>query len=137
MFRYVQVQDGEPLPDVGDLKPFKAIVVIEDRPSPEWQTQASRWLVESGCLYMMAWGEDCSSWDDSVDWANLETFDFRDIPDDEFVMTTWHENEPLEEVFRFAKEMAHHSTVKLDNILILHIGADDKHAKFEKLFNKL
>ena len=73
------------MPDVGDLKPFKAIVVIEDRPTPEWETQASKWLVDSGCLYMMAWGEDCSSWDDSVDWANLETFDFGDIPDDEDV----------------------------------------------------
>lgn len=86
---------------------------------------------------MMAWGKDCGSWDDSVDWANLETFDFRDIPDNEFVMTTWHENESLQEVFRFAKEMAHHPAVKLDNVLILHVGAEEKRAKFETLFNRL
>ena len=122
------------MPDVGDLKPFKAIVVVEDRSSPEWQAQASRWLVDSGCLYMMAWGEDCSSWDDSVDLANLEGFDFGDIPDDEFVMTTWHKNEPLREVFWFAKVVADHPAVKLDNILILHICADDKRAKFDILF---
>ena len=34
-------------------------------------------------------------------------------------MTTWHENEPLQENFWFAKEAAHHPTVKLDNILVL------------------
>ena len=66
MLRYVQVQDGSPLPDVSELKPYKAIVVVEDRPSQVWRDQASRWLVDSGCLYMMAWGEDCSSWDDNV-----------------------------------------------------------------------
>ena len=136
MFRYVQVQDGEPLPDVGDLKPFKAIVVIKDRPSREWQAQASRWLVDSGCLYMMAWGNDCESWDDSVDLANLGTFDFGEIPDEESVMTTWHESDSLEEVFRFAKASAHHPTVKLNNVLILYVGADDKHARLDALFQK-
>ena len=134
MFRYVRVQDGDPLPDVVDLKPFKAIVVIENRPSLEWQHRASEWLVGSGCLYMMAWGEDCTSWDDSVDWANLETFDFGDIPEEESVMTTWHDSESLEEVFLFAKELALHSTVKLSNVLILHIGAENKREKLEAMF---
>ncbi len=136
MFRYVRAQDGDPLPDVGNLKPFKAIVVIENRPSLEWQNQASDWLVESGCLYMMAWGEDCTSWDDSVDWSNIAMFDFGDIPAEEFVMTSWHDSEPLKEVFWFAKECALHPTVKLNNVLILHVGADDKHAKFETMFEK-
>ena len=54
MFRYERVLDGDPLPDIGKLKPFKAIVVIDNDPSPEWQMEASRWLVSSGCLYMMA-----------------------------------------------------------------------------------
>ena len=34
-------------------------------------------------------------------------------------MTTWHEYEPLQEDFWFAKETAHHPKVKLDNILVL------------------
>lgn len=137
MLRYVQVQDGEPLPDVGDLKPFKAIVVVENRPSYAWQGRASSWLVDSGCLYMMAWGDDCESWDDSVDLANLEAFDFDDIPDEESVMTTWHESESLEDVFRFAKTLAHHPEVALDNVLILHVGADDNHANLDAMFQKV
>ncbi len=137
MFRYLQIQDGEPLPDVGDLKPFKAIVVIENRPSREWRIQASGWLVDSGCLYMMAWGDDCESWDDSVDLASLETFDFGEIPDDETIVTTWHESDSLEEVFRFAKTLAHHPTVKLNNVLILHVGAGGKHARLDAIFQKV
>ena len=124
------------MPEVSDLKPFKAIVVIEDRPARQWQNQASRWLVDSGCLYMMAWGEDCNSWDDSVDWAHLEKFDYGDSPDNEFVMTTWHEDGTLLEVFEFAKVDACHPTVALDNTLVLHIGSDDKQAKFKELFDQ-
>ncbi|MDA1323627.1 MAG: hypothetical protein O3C34_02675 [Proteobacteria bacterium] len=65
MFRYVRLRDGSTLPDVSDLKPFKAIVVLEAQTTLAWQKMASTWLVKSGCLYMMAWGEDCGSWDDS------------------------------------------------------------------------
>ena len=136
MFRYLQVQDGDPLPDVGDLKPFNAIVVIEDNPSPEWQTEVSNWLVVSGCLYMMAWGIDCSSWDDSVDYANIDICKFDEIPDDQFVMTTWHETESILEVFEFSKVFAQHRVVNLDNTLVLHVSAADRHAEFEKLFRR-
>ena len=67
----------------------------------EWRQTVSEWLVDQGCLYMMAHGDECSLWDDSVDIANLEAFDwnFDDIPEDKHVTTTWHENESLEEVF--------------------------------------
>lgn len=129
--RYVRAQDGEALPDVGDLKPFKAVVIVEERPSREWQMTVSRWLVESGCLFMMAWGEDCGSWDDSVDFANLEAFDFGDIPEGQDVMTTWHESDSLEDVFRFAKSWALHPSGQLDNSLIVHIGAEDRRSELE------
>jgi hypothetical protein len=137
MFRYVRVLDGDPLPNVSDLKPFKAIVIIDNDPSPQWQMEASRWLIDSGCLYMMAWGVDCSSWDDSVDYASISNCEFDKIPDDEEVMTTWHEKEQLPEVFGYSKEWARHPTVKLNNTLVLHVSVADKHAEFEKLFQRI
>lgn len=82
----------------------------------------------------MAWGRECSSWDDSVDFANLEEFSYGEIPDDAFVMTTWHESEPLEEVFWFAKNSAFHPSIELDNTLILHLGENDKGEEFKKQF---
>ena len=122
------------MPDITRLKPYKSIVVIESPVSQEWQWAVSQWLVETGCLYMMAWGEGCSTWDDSVDMANLEAFDFGDTPEKDFVMTTWHESEPLEEVFRFAKTFAIHSEVELANTLILHIAASAKSAELMKMY---
>ena len=75
---------------------------------------------------MMAWGAGCSAWDDAVDMANLERFDFGDVPDDQFVITTWHRNEPLQEVFRYSKHQAEHPMVQLDQTLILHISASPR-----------
>ncbi len=132
--RYLQLSPGDKLPKLDGFSPFKAVLIIESDVNSDWQTEASRWLVESGCLYMMAWGKACSSWDISVDLANLEQFDYGDIPDDDFIMTTWHEDEPLKEVLWFAKTTAHHPTVELNNVLFLHIGADDRGAEISALF---
>jgi hypothetical protein len=133
--RYLRINSGDQLPDFEDFAPYKAVVVIDLAVDAGWQTRVSQWLVESGCLYMMAWGADCSSWDTSVDEANMRRFDYGDIPDDDFIMTTWHDDEPLAEVIWFAKVAAHHSTVEIDNVLFLHIGAEDRQAEFEELFN--
>lgn len=126
MLHYVQLQDGAPLPDIRHLKPFKVIVVVEELPSSPWQTKVSNWLVQSGCLFMMAWGLDCVSWDDSVDYASLETNQWGEVPEDKNVWTTWHEEETLEEVFWFAKHSAYHDKVELENTLILHISNQEK-----------
>ena len=109
------------LPTIGQLGPFKAVLVLEQAVAQDWQDQVSEWLVRSGCLYMMAWGEECSSWDDSVDWANITVTGLDDIPDDQFVMTTWHDDEPLAETFWFAGWTAHHPTVSLEDVIIIHI----------------
>ncbi len=75
---------------------------------------------------MMAWGNECSSWDDSVDYANLKEFNYEAIPEDKFVLTTWHEDEPLSEVFWFSKNTACHPTVDLQNTLVCHISTNNK-----------
>lgn len=137
MIRYVRVQDGQALPDVTDLKPFKAVLAIEDAVSPEWRNQVCDWLVESGCLYAMTWGEDCEVWHDSVDDARDTVSSVENIPDDAVVMTTWHDDEPLEDVFWFSKFAAIHGDVDLENVLILHIGAEDKRTEFEMMFERL
>ena len=83
---------------------------------------------------MMAWGKDCSSWDSSVDDANLEAFDFNYIPEEKFVMTTWHDNEPLEEVFWFSKHCAFHPEVDLQEFVLVHISSVDKESVFRERF---
>lgn len=103
-------------------------MVLQQPVSHEWRALVSAWLVRSGCLYMLAWGQDCSAWDDSVDWANVEAFEPAEIPDDQFVMTTWHDDQPLAEVFWFAEHCAHHPTVPLNVTLIVHVASEDHQA---------
>lgn len=135
MVRYLRLQDSKDLPNLGELKPYKAVVVIEETVSRASQEAISKWLVDTGCLYMMAWGPDCGSWDTSVDEANIEKFGYGEIPEDAFVMTTWHEKEPLEEVFWFAKNSASHPTKELENTLLLHLAQADNAVELEQRFS--
>ena len=132
--RYLRLGPGDSPPKLSDFTLFKAVLIIETDVESDWQTSVSRWLVDSGCLYMMAWGKSCSSWDTSVDEANLEQFDYGEIPEDDFIMTTWHEDEALEKVLWFAKTTAHHPTVELTNVLFLHIGANERGDEITALF---
>ena len=135
---YVRVFPGSPLPDISSFVPFRAVVVIAGEYSIEWQNEVSEWLVASGCLYMMAWGSDCSSWDDSVDYANMFAFPDYEIPDDKFVMTTWHERETLESVFWYAQNCASFSynDQPLDQTVILDICDHDRREWHMSLFKR-
>jgi len=131
---YLRLTQGNSLPKLLGFSPFKAVIIVEDDVKSDWQSSVSQWIANAGCRYMLAWGKGCSSWDTSVDIANLEQFDYGDIPEDEFIMTTWHENESLEEVLWFAKTTAHHPTLELHNVLFLHIGTTDREAEISSLY---
>lgn len=120
---YLHVAPNGKLPDWHPNAPFRCVVIIQADVSWNWRTTVSEWLVDAGCLYMMAWGAECSRWDDAVDEANLDRFDYGDIPEEKFVMTTWHADAPLHEAFWFAKELATHPTVPLVSTVLLHISA--------------
>jgi hypothetical protein len=113
-----------PLPVIAEKPRFRAVLIAESAASPEWKASVSSWLVKSGCLYFLAWGRDCEVWHDSVDHANIEQCGPGEIPDGEFVMTTWHNEDPLEEVFWFAKNNADHPTVDLARSLLVHISPE-------------
>lgn len=115
--------------------PFRAVIVTEVCASEAWRKRVTEWLVKSGCLYAMAWGLDCEAWHDSVDGANLSDFDYGAIPDDRFVMTTWHSKEPLSEAFWFAGQCAFHPTVELDRTIIVHVSDEPREADMLQTFN--
>lgn len=84
----------------------------------------------------MAWGMRCSDWDDSIDWANTEKFNPNDIPLDQFVVTTWHEDESLEDVLSFAKHDALLSSNEqpLENLLVLDFAEKDDEPQIRELY---
>lgn len=119
--QYMHLVSGAIPPPIA-CRPTRVLVVLDCPVDPDWQDLVSRWLVDSGCLYMLAWGEGCGSWDDSVDFASLESFGYGEIPDTSLVMTTWHEQESFAEFLQFAKHSAQHPEGALERTLILHIG---------------
>ena len=112
------------------MRPFKAVVIIATSFKPEQQTTISKWLVEQGCLYMMAWGDNCSSWAESVLLANRKAFTTPEIPDQSLVMTTFHDTESLKDVFWYAKHTAMHPCHKLENVLLLHLSLAAREDEF-------
>ena len=111
--QYHQLLPGAPPPLNPPARPYRAAVVVEAAVTDEFRNAIAEWLVKTGCLYMVAWGDQCSEWDDAVDWVNLEDTNFEEIPDDRFVMTTWHAQESLAESIWFAKHVALHPHVLL------------------------
>jgi hypothetical protein len=67
---YLHLTASGRLPDISALRPFKTVVIVEETVTADRQAAISQWLVESGCRYMMAWGADCRSWDQSMTQAN-------------------------------------------------------------------
>lgn len=132
--KYLQLLPDAPLPELGGLHRFKAVLIIESDVSQMWQWDVCRWLVSSGCRCLLAWGKDCGSWDEAVDEANLERFDYGDIPDEELVVTSRHEDEDLEEVFWFAKNRAAHPVLALNDTVLVHICDVNKREEFERLY---
>lgn len=126
--QYIHLEPTSSPQNLEVKSPFAAVVVIDTKVRPEWRHMVSEWLVEKGCLYMLAHGNDCSLWDDSVDWVLLEAWDFKDIPEDKFIMTTWHEDDSLEEVFSFARNTLHFYPL-IKNIIILDIADNPREQK--------
>lgn len=133
---YLHLSPGDGLPQLESVGNFKAILVIEDDVTPEWQAKVSDWLVRNGCRYMMAWGRKCSEWDDSVGDANSRVFDYREIPDDKFVMTTWHDRDSLKDTFWYSAHAAVHPSLDLDETYIIHIAPIGRSEELLQLFRE-
>lgn len=122
MVRYLNVEPTQSSFTCEGKCPYLAVVISERTVSESQRWEIARGLCETGCRYMMAWGPDCSLWDDAVDHANLAQFGFGPVPTRSSVVTTWHEDESLDEVFCFAKHHAMHPDLQLGDTLLLHFG---------------
>lgn len=119
---YLHLRPGAAFPDIAHLQPFKAVLLAEAEVGEDWQAACSAWLVRSGCRYLMAWGADCNDWEDAVDFASLDATHFAKVDDEQFVVTTAHRDESLDDVFWFAKNGPEHPALTLKNTLLLHIA---------------
>ncbi len=125
--------EGSQSPSLANFEPFLCILLTANEVNPDWRSTISAWLVDAGCLYVVACGPDSSLWDDSVDMVNVLAFLNQDIPDDRYVYTTFHEQ--LDEALFFAKFCASHDTVDIQNLLFLDIGQSGRQQALLEMFN--
>lgn len=133
---YIQLTEHSDLPDIGQFAPFKVVLAIEDTVSSTRQHEVSNWLVEMGGKYVMICGSNCESWEKSIRQANLGQVDIEHMKPQEFVMITTHQHERLRNVFWHAKKHARHSHVKLNNILTIHIGNQNRSVEYLAMLGK-
>lgn len=79
-------------------------------------------IIESEVKCVLAWGKECSLWDDMIDWCVLEKYDYK-IPEDKNIVTTWHDDESLDDVIQFAITNADY-IYECESLVILNIGSD-------------
>lgn len=83
-----------------DGEEFALLLVLgEEEITADEQEVLSMNFVRQGCRYAVCTGVGCSSWDDSIDMVGV--MDEIEGRREAFVMTTWHEKQPLEEVAEF------------------------------------
>ncbi len=84
------------LPTVAE--PFAAMLWSARTASAEEMSAVAARLIEAGCTYFVAGGEECEAWHDAADHAFLELNLGGEEYDRRFLMTTWHAGEPVDEV---------------------------------------
>jgi hypothetical protein len=120
---YLHLPSGAELPALADTGPFMAILLLEqDDVNDMWRFDACRWIVASGCRYLLAWGRECETWREGVEDAALEAVDYEDVEPEQSVLTSAHEDEELDDVFWFARHRAAHPGPALETVLIVHVA---------------
>lgn len=74
-------------------------------------------LVEAKVLLFCAMGKDCELWHDMMDEIYVGNGEERDF----FMVTTWHEDEALEDVIEFAKDFDLDDHEGDENVQIIEI----------------
>jgi hypothetical protein len=102
---------------------YVCILFVNDETiNSEEQAQLSAQIISSGCRYAVCTGYRCSTWDDSIDMASLEVNNF-EFKDETFVMTTWHENESVEDVIFYGLMNTMFDDLVFSKYLILTVGS--------------
>ena len=85
---------GDLQPVGRETEPTRVVPIAEGATSQAFKESVAKELAQGNCLYFMAWSSECEAWHDAVDMENIEQFEFKEIPGERFIMTTWHESEP-------------------------------------------
>jgi hypothetical protein len=91
---------------------------------PDELRQLSTALIASNCRYGVCGGMDCERWHDALDAAYLAQDLSEREAEAKFVMTSWHTEEPLNEVTFFLVHNTNFEDHDFKQFLILQLGSD-------------
>ncbi len=94
-------------------------------------------LVASGCRYAVCSGYESWKWDDAIDLAFLDTSADFNPPDEKFVMTSWHDQESLQEVAQFFALNTSFDFFEPAAFVIVAVGDDAGTREAERLVREL
>jgi hypothetical protein len=102
------------------------LVVCDSSTTTEEHAALSQQIVEEGCRYAVCTGHNCELWHDLIDESFIGSDPNFNPPNDRMLMTTWHENEPIEEVVEFFRWNTSFANFTARNFLIVFLGDDPK-----------
>jgi hypothetical protein len=103
---------------------FVALIHAADEDiSDEEQETLSDQIIVSGCRYAVCAGHHCESWHDSMDKAVIKRMG-GEVADENLVMTTWHDNEPLGDIVFFFLKLTSIDNFTADRSIVLLVGGD-------------
>jgi hypothetical protein len=96
------------------------LVVASDSVSDDQRDQIASDVVRSSCQYALTFGPQCEAWHDAIDSAC-----FHDgVTKDRFLMTTWHSEEPIEDVVDFLWWNTFYEDFEAEHLAVVLIGSD-------------
>ena len=82
------------------------------------RVELCREFVNAGCRYALCRGYDCKKWHDTIDLSYVED---ESRP---FIMTTWNEDEPLEDTVEFMILNTSFEDYEPDSFCIVEVGGE-------------
>jgi hypothetical protein len=90
-------------------------------------------LLEAGCRYFVCGGENCAAWHDDVDTEFVQQHldEPDDVRDAAHVMTTWHEDESVDDVAFYFVSRSNLHEHEFTRFLVLHVGHGPTRAELD------
>ncbi len=93
-------------------------------------------LLKANCKYIVVGGKNCEKWHDYADEIHISLYSDFQVPDSEHVMTTWHDNEPLEEVIWFTLNNTNFDSYEFNKFLFIQIDTKFSQDEIQKIIDK-
>ena len=129
---YVKFDRDKPLPGDLGFSDFKCIVLLSGRLDQAHMDNIINWLLDEGAVYVMAHGQDCEKFHDNVDDAVMALGE-----ESRFVITTWHNEEPVSEVLWSGKHCADHPDFDSNRVVIVDTSSVSRRAEMLLLYNSV